>query len=46
MHQPWLAENLTEVACIEAKLRMEGKTEEVHYETVLFCQQPSVEIIG
>ena len=43
MHQPWLAEKLAEVAFIEAKLRMEGKTEEVHYDSVLVFQQPSVE---
>lgn len=41
--QTRLTEKLAETAFIGAKSRGEGKAEEFHYESVLFCQQPSVE---
>lgn len=41
--QSRLTEKLTETAFVGAQSRGKGKTEEFHYESVLFCQQPSVE---
>lgn len=41
--QSRLTEKLTETAFVGAKSRGKGKAEEFHYESVLFCQQPSVE---
>ena len=40
--QSRLTEKLTETAFVGAKSRGTGKAEEFHYESVLFCQQPSV----
>lgn len=41
--QTRLTEKLTETAFVGAKSRGKGKAEEFQYESVLFCQQPSVE---
>jgi hypothetical protein len=41
--QSRLSEKLTETAFVGAKSRGKGQAEEFHYESVLFCQQPSVE---
>lgn len=41
--QTRLTEKLTETTFVGAKSRGKGKTEEFHYDSVLFCQQPSVE---
>ncbi len=41
--QQRLQEKLSETAFVGAKTRGRGASEEFHYDTVLFCRQPSVE---